>query len=115
MKFIDRKTDGGRVKGKTALYCHCLGVTRQGFYRYLRHRDDPWKYEGIAEKIREIVDEDECNDTYGRSRMWKALAQRYPDEKLPGERTVYRIMEKLGLSHRSNRKPNGITKADRDA
>jgi len=34
---------------------------------------------------------------------------------IPGERTVYRVMEEIGLSHRPRRKPNGITKADREA
>ncbi len=112
MKFIDRKTDGGKVKGKIAFYCLCLGVT--GFYRYLRQRDGPWKYEQIAAKMRDIAAEDECNDAYGRCRMWEALALRYPDEKLPGERSIYRIMERIGLSHRPKRKPNGITRAGRD-
>ena len=87
----------------------------QGFYWYLKHRDDPWKYTEIAEKMREIVDEDECNDTYGYVRMREALACKYPDEKLPSERTIYRIMQKTGLIHRPKRKPNGITKADRAA
>ena len=115
MRFIDIKTDGGAVKGRIAFYCDTLGVTRQGFYWYLKHRDDPWKYAGIAEKIRGIVAEDECNDTYGRCRMYQALKLKYPDEDIPSERTVYRIMEKIGLIHRPNRKPNGITKADRNA
>ena len=54
MRFIDKKTDGGAVKGRIAFYCDALDVTRQGFYWYLKHRDDPWKYEGLAEKIRTI-------------------------------------------------------------
>lgn len=66
MRFIDKKTKGGTAKGKIALYCNMLHVTRQGFYWYLKHRDDPWKYAGIAEKMRDIVAEDECNDTYGK-------------------------------------------------
>ena len=70
MRFIDIKTDGGTLKGKIAFYCDALDVTRQGFYWYLKHRDDPWKYEEIAEKMRGIVAEDECNDTYGRCRMY---------------------------------------------
>lgn len=115
MRFIDIKTDGGRAKGKTAFYCNALGVTRQGFYWYLKHRDDPWKYESIAEKIRGIAAEDECNDTYGRCRMYQALKLKYPDENIPSERTVYRIMSEIGLGHRPRRKPNGITKADRNA
>ena len=115
MRFIDIKTEGGTIKGKIALYCNTLHVTRQGFYWYLKHRDDPWKYESIAEKIRDIVAEDECNDTYGRCRMYQALKLKYPDEDIPGERTVYRIMDEIGLSHRPKRKPGGITKADRNA
>ena len=103
---------GGRITGKIAFYCEVLQVTRQGFYSFLKHRDDPWKYEGVAEKVRAIITEDECNDTYGRSRMHDALKQKYPDEDIPGVRTVYRIMEAIGISHRPKRKPNGITKAD---
>lgn len=103
------------IKGKIAFYCDVLDVTRQGFYWYLKHRDDPWKYEDIAEKMRVIADEDECNDTYGRCRMNQALKLKYPNEDVPSERTVYRIMERIGLSHRPNRKPHGITKADRNA
>ena len=80
------------VKGKIAFYCDALGVTRQGFYWYLKHKDMPWKYEGIAKKMREIVAEDECNDTYGRCRMYQALKLRYPEDDIPSERTVYRIM-----------------------
>ena len=61
------------------------------------------------------VEEDECNDTYERCRMNQALKLKYPNEDVPSERTVYRIMERIGLSHRPNRKPHGITKADRNA
>ena len=69
----------------------------------------------IAEKMRGIVAEYECNDTYGRCRMYHALKLKFPDEKIPGERTVYRIMKETGLAHRPKRKPNGITKAERNA
>ncbi len=115
MRFIDIKTDGGTIKGKAAFYCGALDVTRQGFYWCLKHRDAPWKYEDIAEKMRGIVAEDGCSDTYGRCRMCQALKLKYPDEDIPGERTVCRIMEEIGLSHRPKRRPNGITKADRNA
>ncbi|MDE7321805.1 MAG: hypothetical protein K2N73_03585 [Lachnospiraceae bacterium] len=54
-------------------------MTRQEFYWYLKHRDDPWKYEGATEKMRAIVAEDECNDTYGRCRMCQALILKYPE------------------------------------
>ena len=115
MRFLDIKTDGGRLKGKITFYCDALKVSRQGFYWYLRHRDDPWKYESIAEKMRTILSEDECSDTYGRCRMYEALKLKYPEDDIPSERTVYRIMDEIGISHRSKRKPGGITKADKHA
>ncbi len=53
MRFLDLKTDGGQLKGKIAFYCSALGVSRQGFYWFLKHRDDPWKYADIADKMLE--------------------------------------------------------------
>ncbi len=35
-------------------------------------------------------------------------------QHIPSERTVYRVMDQIGLSHRPKRKTNGITKADRE-
>lgn len=63
----------------------------------------------------EIVNEDECNNTYGRMRMYQALKLKHKDYNLnvPGERTVYRIMNDIGLKHKPRRKPNGITRADK--
>lgn len=81
----------------------------------MKNREKPWKYEHIAELITEITAEDECNDTYGRERMHTALKLKYPNENIPSESTVYRIMEDLGINHTFNRKPKGITKADREA
>ena len=70
--------------------------------------------------MRRILSEDKENDTYGRKRMYEALRLRNPEGvadslPIPSERTVYRIMRELGISHRPRRKPNGITKADRAA
>lgn len=63
----------------------------------------------------EILSEDECNDTYGRERIYKALLLKYPDSDIPSESTVYRVMSAIGITHKPNRKPNSITKADREA
>ena len=116
MKFIALKTEDGGVKGKLSLYCRVLEVSRQGFYQYLVNRERPWKYQALADVMMEILAEDECNDTYGRARMHQALLLRQPEDvHIPGERTVYRVMEKLGISHRPKRKPNGITKEDQEA
>ena len=116
MKFIAIKTEDGVIKGKLSFYCRMLGVSRQGFYKYLAIKDRPWKYQDLADAMRAINSEDECNDTYGRIRMYQALLLKNLEGlKIPSERTVYRVMDEIGLSHRPKRKPNGITRADREA
>ncbi len=116
MMFLAIKTEDGVIKGNISFYCRILKVTRQGFYKYLADKDRPWKYQDLADAMRVIASEDECNDTYGRIRMYQALLLKKPEGiRIPGERTVYRVMKEIGLSHRPKRKPNGITKADREA
>ena len=110
------KNQGRRYKGKDFLLLPILKVTRQGFYKYLADKDRPWKYQQLADAIRTVVSEDECNDTYGRIRMYQALVLKQPEGvHLLGERTVYRIMAESGLGHRPKHRTNGITRADREA
>lgn len=114
--FIAKKTEDGAIKGKITFYCECLDVTRQGFHHYLKYKDKPWKYQTLADAMMDICSEDECNDTYGRIRMHQALNLKNPKGvHVPSERTVYRVMKEIGISHRPKRKPNGITKADKEA
>ena len=48
--------------------------------------------------------------------MYQALQLKQPEGvDIPGERTVYRVMEEIGLTHKPKHKPNGITKADKEA
>ena len=116
MKFIALKTKDGKLKGDIFFYCRTLHVSRQGFYQYLANKDRPWKYQPLADAMMEILEEDDCNDTYGRIRMYQALMLKQPENvDIPSERTVYRVMEDIGISHHPRRKPNGITKADREA
>ena len=116
MRFLAQKTNGGKNKGKISLYCRVLEVSRQRFCQYLSQQNRPWKYQGLADAMREIHDEDVCNDTYGRVRMRQALLLKQPEGvAIPSERTVYQVMKEIGLVHRPRRKPNGITKADREA
>ena len=66
--------------------------------------------------MKEIIAEDECNDTYGRERMYMALKLKAPEGvKIPCEGTVRKVMEELGIIHKHKRKANGITKADKEA
>ena len=100
-------------KGKLAMCCRVLEVSRQGHYQYLTRQNRPWKYQGLADAILEILEEDVFNDTYGRRRMYQALTLKQPEGiTIPSERTVYRIMKHLGLIHRPKRRPNSITKED---
>ena len=47
--------------------------------------------------MRAVAAEDECSDTYGRTRMYQALLLKQPEGvRIPGERTVYRVMEETG-------------------
>ena len=115
MKFIALKTNDGQETGKISFYCRVLEVTRQGFHDYLENRDKPWKHEALAAMMMEIIAEDEWNDTYGRERMHKALTLKYPEADIPSESTVYRVMRDIGITHKPNRKPNGITKSDKEA
>ena len=114
--FIAIKTDDGKIKGKISFYCKLLKVSRQAFSNYLKTKNAPWKYQPLADAMFDICREDECNDTYGRIRMYQALKLKHPDGlHIPSQRAVYRVMEEIGLSHRPRRKANGITKADREA
>ncbi|MDE5557770.1 MAG: IS3 family transposase [Ruminococcus sp.] len=118
MKFIALKTENVRITGKIAFCCKALEVSGQGFYEYLKNKDKPWKYEELAAKMTEIREEDEYNDTYGRIRMSEALLLKKEKEgleiEIPKERIIYRIMQKIGISHRT-KKTKGLTKADKKA
>lgn len=91
-----------------------LSVTREGFRKYFKNRNKPWKYEHIVELIREILKEDEYNDMYGRIRMYEALANKFPNEKIPCEHIINKIMQKAHINNHL-RKPKGITERDPNA
>ena len=51
MIFLALKTEDGRITGKISFYCRMLGISRQGFYKYLANKDRPWKYQDLAERM----------------------------------------------------------------
>lgn len=73
LKFIALKTDDGRITGKISFYCRAFHVTRQAFYDYLERKSKAWKYKPLVEEMMKTHNEDMCNDTYGRRRMYIAL------------------------------------------
>ena len=98
MIFLVLKTEDGRITGKISFYCRMLGVSWQGFYKYFANKDRPWKYQDFADAMKEIINEDKCNDTYGRIRMYQVLLLKQPEGvHIPSERTVYRVMDQIGL------------------
>lgn len=114
--FISLKMEDGRIKGNISFYCKVLHVSRQAFNKYLKTKNAPWKYQALADAMIEICSGDECSDTYGRIRMYQALQLKQPEGvQIPGGRTVYRVMEEIGLKHKPRHKPNGITKAEKEA
>lgn len=111
-------TQKGAIKGKIAFYCRILEVTRQGFYSYLESLSRPYKYESLVALMKELIAQDECNDTYGSKRMWEALIllrETTPGLIVPSHPTIARIMRENGLIQKAKRKPNGLTKADKEA
>jgi len=98
-------------------------VSRQGYHKYIKNRDKPYKYAALAAEIEDIIKEDECNDKYGYPRIHDALKLRAEKKavagveyiKIPSKRTIYRVMQHEGLTHELKRKPNGITKEDKEA
>ena len=43
------------------------------------------------------------------------LNKKFEGVHIPSERTVYRVMKKLGISYTLKRKPHGITNADKES
>jgi len=91
--------------------CGMLGVSRSGYYKYLKNKGKPDKNAEILAVILEILEEDEENETYGKVRMYHALKARGVRCCQP---RVSAIMDANGLRVSKKRKPNGITKADKE-
>ena len=102
------KADFALISAVSGLQSYCL-----------ERKNLPWKYQALAEEMMKIHNEDKYNDRYGRGRMYMALKQKSEsgetDVHIPSKATVRNVMSQIGLIHEPRRKPNGITKADREA
>ena len=85
---IYRHTD----KYSVSEMCRFFGVSRSGYYDYVKRRDMPAKDLELAEKIREC--QDKCGKTYGYRRVHIWL-ERNGIRKNP--KTVLRVMQKYNL------------------
>lgn len=68
--FLAIKTEDGVIMGKISFHCRRLMVTWRGFYKYQENKNRPWKYQELDDAMRANASADECNDTYGRTRMY---------------------------------------------
>ena len=72
--------------------CKTFGVSRSGYYDFVRRLDRPETDAGLAQLIRE--QQKHCRQTYGYRRMWMWLGKQgiYYNPK-----TVLRVMKKYDL------------------
>ena len=73
--------------------CQFFGVSRSGYYDYLKRLDRPAHDVVLAEIIRD--QQGKCNKTYGYRRMWKWLQTTKKIYRNP--KTILRIMKKYDL------------------
>lgn len=99
-------------KSEIALYSRILGVTPQGYGKYLKSLKRPYKYAQLLADIRAVLEEDEFNKNYGKRRMYEKLKLDYDCPYCYN--TVAKVMKENGLLHEPN-KPKGLTKADKAA
>ena len=94
--------------------CQVLHVSEQGYYRFLRRPERCLRDRQFLEQIYDCLREDEENgENYGVRRIigWLRLHRGYTG----GSRRIYRICREHHLTIRRQRRPNGLTKADRQA
>ena len=73
--------------------CRFFGVSRSGYYDYIKRMDQPAHDTALAAIIRE--QQDKCDKTYGYRRIWKWLKKAKKIHRNP--KTILRIMKKYEL------------------
>ena len=68
--------------------CQFFGVSRSGYYDYVKRLDQPEHDAALADIIRE--QQKKCDKTYGYRRMWKWLKKTKKINRNP--KTILRIM-----------------------
>lgn len=94
------------------MYCRVLGVSPQGYAKYVKAQGKPYKYAELLANIMKILAEDIFNRTYGKQRMYEKLQLDYDCPHCYN--TVQKVMRENGLLQKTKR-PKGLTKADKAA
>jgi len=92
------------------LYCRVLGVSPQGYNKYLANQARPYKYTALLADIQAVLEEDRFNANYGKRRMYEKLKLDYSRPECYN--TVAKVMRDNSLLHEPN-KCKGLTKADK--
>ena len=82
-----------RSRYPVTVMCHFFGVSRSGYYDYIKRLDQPTHDAALADIIRE--QQRKCDKTYGYRRMWKWLGKVKKIHRNP--KTILRIMKKYEL------------------
>ena len=75
-----------------SVMCRFFGVSRSGYYDFVKRLGKPESDAPLAEKIKEC--QNKADKTYGYRRVWKWLKDRNIDRN---PKTVLRVMKKFGL------------------
>ena len=94
--------------------CKVLGVTRQGYNKWLKTQGKPYKHEALLALINQVLEEDDENaDNYGVRRIFLALRN---NKGYTGSySTVCRVCRENGITLQKKRKPKSLTEAEADA
>jgi transposase InsO family protein len=90
-----------------------LGVSEQGYYKWLKVKEKPYKHEALLADILNIRAEFVENENYGFERIYLELKQKY--NYTGGISTVYRVCKENNLLIKKKKRPNALTKEDREA
>ena len=82
-----------RNRYPVSVMCRFFGVSRSGYYDYVKRLDQPTHDADLANIIRE--QQQKCDKTYGYRRMWKWLRNVKKIHRNP--KTILRIMKKYEL------------------
>ena len=82
-----------------SVMCQFFGISRSGYYDFLKRKDHPDKDAPIAEMIAE--QQEKCFHTYGYRRMWKVLKKK---DIIRNPKTILRIMKKYDLLRETRRR-----------
>lgn len=81
-----------RDKYPVSVMCKFFGVSRSGYYDFVKRIGKPEPDEALAKQIRQC--QNRCDKTYGYRRVWQWLEKKHIHRN---PKTILRVMKKYGL------------------